>query len=224
MISWLKGEIIHTWKISSKEGIVLNVSGVGYEIQLLPRQVSNAEDSKTIELWIHQINREEGTSLYGFLDIDQRDLLREIINISGIGPQIAMALLERFEVNQLALAIENKQSNLLTETQGIGKRIADRLIVELRNKLKRFIDNKSISNLVTNDVKSNKFSIYIEEIRLILSSLGYVESEIKDSIKIITSKEEDNSLLLNSLSSEQTAELMDEHLKEILIKLSEKST
>ena len=86
MISWLKGEIIHTWKISSKEGIVLNVSGVGYEIQLLPRQVSNAEDSKTIELWIHQINREEGTSLYGFLDIDQRDLLREIINISGIGP------------------------------------------------------------------------------------------------------------------------------------------
>ena len=54
MISWLKGEIIHTWKISSKKGIVLNVGGVGYEIQLLPKQICNEEDSNKIELWIHQ--------------------------------------------------------------------------------------------------------------------------------------------------------------------------
>ena len=224
MISWLKGEIINTWRISSKKGVVLNVASVGYEVQLLPKQIDKVQYSKNIELWIHQINREDGTNLYGFLDIDQRDLFREIISISGIGPQIGIALLDEFEVNQLLLTIENKESSLLTKTQGVGKRIADRLIVELRSKLQGFISNKEISLDKTNNIDSNHFSKYIEEIYSILNSLGYLDNEIKDSIKIITSKEKENILLLNSLSSEQKAKLMDKHLKEVLMKLSEKST
>ena len=224
MISWLKGEIIHTWKISSKEGIVLNVGGVGYEIQLLPTQICKEEDSNKIELWIHQIDREDGTSLYGFIEVNQRDLFREIISVNGIGPQIGMALLEDFGVAQLVNAIENKESNLLTKTQGIGKRIAERLIVERRNKLQRFIDNDVIHHDDKKDIEPNQFSKYIDEIYSILNSLGYVDNEIKDSIKIITTNEKENSLLLNSLTAEEKAEQMDKHLKEILMKLSEKST
>ena len=224
MISWLKGEIINFWKISSKKGIVINVAGVGYEVQLLPKQIDKVEYSKNIELWIHQINREDGTNLYGFLEIDQRDLFREIISISGIGPQIAIALLDEFEVNQLVLIIENKESSLLTKTQGIGKRIADRLIVELRNKLQRFMSNEKINLDKTNNIDSNHFYNYIKEIGSTLNSLGYLDYEIKNSLKIITTKEKENTLLLNSLSSEQKAKLMDKHLKEILMKLSEKST
>ena len=224
MISWLKGEIIHTWKISSKKGVVLNVGGVGYEIQLLPRQIEIAKDSENTELWIHQINREVSTNLYGFLEVNQRDLFREIINIGGIGPQIGMALLEDLDVNQLVNAIENKESNLLTKTQGIGKRIADRLIVELGNKLKRFIVYEEIELEDTQDLEPNQFSKYTDEICSILDSLGYVDNEIKNSIKIITSKEKENSLLLNTLSPKQKGVLMDKHLKDILVKLSEKST
>ena len=220
MISWLKGEIVHNWQISTKKGVVLNVGGVGYEIQLLPKHIGKAKDSFEIELWIHQINREDGTSLYGFIDVNQRDLFREIINVNGIGPQIGMAILEDFEVAQLVNTIENRESYLLTKTQGIGKRIAERLTVELRNKLQRFIDNKEI----TNDNETNQFSKYLDEICSILNSLGYVDNEIKDSIKIITTNEKENSLLLNSLSSQEKAELMNKHLKEILMKLSEKST
>ena len=224
MISWLKGEIVNRWKTSSKKGVVLNVGGVGYEIQLVPTQIVKAENSNKIELWIHQIDREDGTSLYGFKEINQRDLFREIISVNGIGPQIGMALLEDFEVNQLVNAIENKESNLLTKTQGIGKRIAERLIVELRNKLQRFIDNDVIHHDDKKDIEPNQFSKYIDEIYLILNSLGYVDNEIKDSIKIITTNEKENSLLLNSLSAQEKAELMDKHLKEILMKLSENST
>jgi len=224
MISWLKGEIVNRWKTSSKKGVVLNVGGVGYEIQLVPTQIVKAENSNKIELWIHQIDREDGTSLYGFKEINQRDLFREIISVNGIGPQIGMALLEDFEVNQLVNAIENKESNLLTKTQGIGKRIAERLIVELRNKLQRFISNNETNDDKKKDIDPNQFSKYIDEIYLILNSLGYVDNEIKDSIKIITTNENENSLLLNSLSEEEKAELMDKHLKEILMKLSEKST
>ena len=224
MISWLKGEIIHTWKISSKKGIVLNVGGVGYEIQLLPTQICKEEDSNKIELWIHQIDREDGTSLYGFIEVNQRNLFREIISVNGIGPQIGMALLEDFGVTQLVNAIENKESDLLTKTQGIGKRIAERLIVELRNKLQRFTDNDKTIHENKNDIEANQFSKYIDEIYLILNSLGYIDNEIKESIKIITINEKENSLLLNSSSAEEKAELMDKHLKEILMKLSEKST
>ena len=224
MISWLKGEKIHTWKISSRKGIVLNVGGVGYEIQLLPKQIDKAEVLNEFELWIHQIDREDGTSLYGFIEVNQRDLFREIISVNGIGPQIGMAMLEEFEVPQLVNAIENKESNLLTKTQGIGKRIAERLIVELKNKLQRFRDNDKTIHENKNDIEANQFSKYIDEIYLILNSLGYIDNEIKESIKIITINEKENSLLLNSSSAEEKAELMDKHLKEILMKLSEKST
>ena len=224
MISWLKGEKVHTWKISSRKGVVLNVGGVGYEIQLLPKQIDKAEVLNEFELWIHQIDREDGTSLYGFIEVNQRDLFREIISVNGIGAQIGMAMLEEFEVPQLVNAIENKESNLLTKTQGIGKRIAERLIVELRNKLQRFTDNDKIIHENKNDIEANQFSKYIDEIYLILNSLGYVDNEIKESIKIITINEKENSLLLNSSSAEEKAELMDKHLKEILMKLSEKST
>ncbi len=224
MISWLKGEKIHTWKISSRKGVVLNVGGVGYEIQLLAKQIDKAEVLNEFELWIHQIDREDGTSLYGFIEVNQRDLFREIISVNGIGPQIGMAMLEEFEVPQLVNAIENKESNLLTKTQGVGKRIAERLIVELRNKLQRFTDNDKTIHENKNDIEANQFSKYIDEIYLILNSLGYVDNEIKESIKIITINEKENSLLLNSSSAEEKAELMDKHLKEILMKLSEKST
>ncbi|ABM75495.1 putative holliday junction DNA helicase RuvA [Prochlorococcus marinus str. NATL1A] len=224
MISWLKGEKVHTWKISSRKGVVLNVGGVGYEIQLLPKQIDKAEVLNEFELWIHQIDREDGTSLYGFIEVNQRDLFREIISVNGIGPQIGMAMLEEFEVPQLVNAIENKESNLLTKTQGIGKRIAERLIVELRNKLQRFTDNDKTIHENKKGIEANQFSKYIDEIYLILNSLGYVDNEIKESIKIITINEKENSLLLNSSSAEEKAELMDKHLKEILMKLSEKTT
>ena len=224
MISWLKGEIVHIWQISTKKGVVLNVGGVGYEIQLLPKNMCRAEDPNKIELWIHQIDREDGTNLYGFTEVNQRDLFREIISVNGIGPQIGIAMLEDFEVAQLVNAIENKESNLLIKTQGIGKRIAERLIVELRNKLQRFTDNDRTIHENKKDIEANQFSKYIYELYLILNSLGYVDNEIKDSIKILTTNEKENSFLLNSLSAEEKAELMDKHLKEILMKLSEKST
>ena len=67
MISWLKGEKIHTWEIASKKGVVLNVGGVGYEIQQLTIQIDKEEDANEFEIWIHQIDREDGTNLYGFI-------------------------------------------------------------------------------------------------------------------------------------------------------------
>ena len=224
MISWLKGQIIKIWHLSSKKGVVINVGGVGYEVQLLSKQLGTIDNTSIKEFWIHQINREDNTNLYGFNDINQRDLFRKIISVNGIGPQIGMALLEDHEVSKLVDAIEHSDLILLTKSQGIGKRIAERLVVELKNKLQQFSDNNDINNDKSKTNISDEFVKYIDEIRSILNSLGYMDNEIKDSIKFITTNKKENTLLINSLSSEEKTELMDKHLKEILISLSQKST
>ena len=223
MISWLKGQIIESWRISSKRGVVLNVSGIGYEIQLLSKQIEMVDKSSLKEFWIHQINREDTTNLYGFLELDQRDLFRKIIGITGIGPQIGMALLDEFEVSQIVDAIERNDLNLLTTSQGIGKRIAERLVVELKNKLNQFKNSKDTTN---NKLKilSTNYEEYIEEIKSILNSLGYMEDEIEHSIKFLTTNEKKYSSQINSLTKEEKAAQMDLHLKEILIRLSKMST
>ena len=224
MICWLKGKLIQNWHISSRKGVVINVGGIGYEVQLLSKQIVIEDKTIEKEFWIHQITREDCTNLYGFNEINERDLFRKIISVNGIGPQIGMALLDDLEVNQLVNAIENNDVNLLTKSQGIGKRIAERLIVELKNKLQQFIDNKEtyISNNKLNT--SFYFEQYLDEIKSILNSLGYMESEIIDSIELITTNKKENTLLINSLSEEEKIELMDKHLKKILLKLSQKTT
>ena len=224
MISWLKGQIIQNWHLSSKEGVVINVCGVGYEVQLLSKQIGCIDNANDNEYWIHQVNREDCTNLYGFKDINQRDLFRKIISVNGIGPQIGMALLEDFEVNQLIEAIEGSDLNLLTKPQGIGKRIAERLVVELKSKLEQFKENKGINIDKNEDNIINEFDIYLKEIKSILNSLGYLDNEIRDSIEFITTNEKDNTFLINSLSDQEKTALMDKHLKKILIRLSQKST
>ena len=224
MICWLKGKLIQNWHISSRKGVVINVGGIGYEVQLLSKQIVIVDKTIEKEFWIHQITREDCTNLYGFNEINERDLFRKIISVNGIGPQIGMALLNDLEVNQLVNAIESNDVNLLTKSQGIGIRIAERLIVELKNKLKQFIDNKET---YINNNKSNTsfyFEQYLDEIKSILNSLGYMESEIIDSIKFITTNKKENTLLINSLSAEEKTELMDKHLKKIILKLSQKTT
>ena len=223
MISWLKGKIIQRWNQASRKGVVLNVSGVGYEIQLLSKHLVKIDISTSQQFWIHQIIREDCTNLYGFIEVNQRDLFRKIISINGIGPQIGMALLEDLEANQLVDAIDNNDLTLLTKSQGIGKRIAERLVVELKNKLNNFKDNET-TNRNQKDLTSNHLSNYLNEIKSILNSLGYMDNEIRDSLELITTKENENTLKLNSLSTEERSELMDQHLKKILIRLSQKST
>tara|TARA_B100001996_G_scaffold181936_1_gene138999 strand:- start:5 stop:679 length:675 start_codon:yes stop_codon:yes gene_type:complete len=224
MISWLKGKIIKKWYISTKKGVVLNVNGVGYEVNALLKHLSKIDNSNFQEFWIHQINREDGSTLYGFIDINQRDLFRKIISVNGIGPQIGMALLEDNEVSQFISAIQNNDINLLTKSQGVGKRIAERLVVDLKNKLQDFTNNQEIINHKHRTNESNNFAQYRYEITSILNSLGYVDQEIKDSIDEIVTNEKENILLINSLSAEAKSDLIDKHLKKILIRLSQKST
>ncbi len=187
MIGWLQGQVIEESQLPLKQGIILNCSGVGYEIQLLHRHLMLVDSNEKLTLWIHQITREDSENLYGFETIFERDLFRLLIGVSGVGAQIAMALLEEAQVEELVSAIVNEDINKLRQAQGVGKRTAERLSLELRHKLEKFNFVPAKTNSKRNP--SQDFvpepSINNELIRT-LRTLGYEDFEIKKALQTVT--------------------------------------
>ncbi len=183
MISWLKGEIIETWGTGTREGVIIACSGIGYEVQLLNRHLTSIDSSKDLILWVHQVQREDGYLLIGFLEKADRDLFRKLTSVSGVGPQLAISLLEKNEPNQLIRSINNKEIDNLTACSGVGKRTAERLIVELRNKLTDLITSK---NLNLDDKESQLASrldlSLVNEVTSALINLDYKAIEIQQAL------------------------------------------
>ncbi len=184
MYSWLKGEKINIWNNGNRTGIVLAVQGVGYEIQLLPRQIKDLESNKYIELWVHQIQRDDSSYLYGFKHLKERDIFRKLISISGIGPQIGISLLEEMNVNLLIKAIHTKDIKTLTKAQGVGNKMAERIILDLNSKLSEFYcdfnKEKNINNEKNTELKNNSECFF--ELKSTLKSLGYESIEINQAL------------------------------------------
>ncbi|SFN49474.1 Holliday junction DNA helicase subunit RuvA [Formivibrio citricus] len=132
MIGRLSGTLIE----KQPPQIVLDVQGVGYEVDVpmgtfyeLPALGAQAT------LYIHQAIREDAHLLFGFATRSERDTFRELIKISGIGPKIALAILSGMNADELALAIAGEDTARLAKVPGIGKKTAERLVLELRGKL-----------------------------------------------------------------------------------------
>ncbi len=200
MISWINGKIIDIWMTTSRVGVVLSCNGIGYEIQLLPRFLNSIQSKASLTLWTHQLNRDDGVILFGFAEKLERDLFRKLISTSGIGPQTAMSLLEQHLYNQLVSAIVNKDIGKLTSASGVGKRTAERLVVELKNKLSEFKqfpnDIEEISGLEWQPLLIE--TEIAEELLITLESLEYEEIEIKKAI---------NTVLLNLSSEDSTNDI-----------------
>ncbi len=224
MIGWLKGQKIDIWEQALKQGIILACSGIGYEIHLLSRHKALVESDGIVKVWIHQITREDGDYLYGFEEKGERDLFRLLISVSGIGPQIAMALLEEIEINQLIDAIVNKDLKTLTQAQGIGKRTAERLSIELRHKLERFDSAQEIkaSNVIADKRLPPFTNSDIAEITQTLEELGYEEVEIEQALMASIGDYQVNKKQ-EAATGETTREEIETFLKACLIWLSKES-
>ena len=117
--------------------ILVDVSGVGYEVDVPMSTFCNLpEAGAEVTLLTHFVVREDAMLLYGFATAAEREAFRALIRISGVGPRIALAVLSGLTVEQLASAVEAGEAGLLTRIPGIGKKTAERLILELKGKLK----------------------------------------------------------------------------------------
>jgi Holliday junction DNA helicase RuvA len=133
MISILSGEVLEATPLT----VVVNASGVGYEVHV---PVSTAEKvppvGGRVKLYIHDVYREDDQSLYGFATREERDFFRLLIEkVSGIGPRTAIALLSKLSAASIASAVAAGDTALLSKTPGIGKKTAERIVIELRDKL-----------------------------------------------------------------------------------------
>ena len=188
MICWLQGERIQSWDQAGRQGVVIACAGVGYEVQLTRRDQAAQTDS-TCTLWVHQVLREDGSSLYGFPRQKDRDLFRTLIGVNGVGPQMALSLLDCCSAPDLVAAIIDGDLKRLTQAQGVGKRTAERIAVELRGRLGAWSDaddEPSLSLVDRSDLKTLPIqAAALQDLQLTLETLGYEDLEIRRAMRAV---------------------------------------
>ncbi len=189
MISWINGELIELWQTNQKFFVLINCQGLGYEIQILEsfflKLKTNQISNKKITLWLKHIKKEDSDLLFGFTSKEQKNFFIEILSIRGVGSQIGMGILNKFSIAEVINAIKTQNKKLICSVPGIGQKMSDRLILELKNKFKseiQFEEEKENDKFEIKDPEINKM---IEDLQLTLQSLNYKNKEIKTILPII---------------------------------------
>ena len=171
MISYLEGKILN----KNEKFFVVDVSGVGYKVfshsgilEKIP------ENGQNVKIWTHLYVREDSMDLYGFLNKEELEFFEILISISGIGPRSALGILEVAPVSSLKQAIVSEDETFFTKVSGIGRKTAQRLILELKNKL-----SKTVTPVKGSD--SEQMGEALEA----LVSLGYNQRDARRSLQEI---------------------------------------
>ncbi len=216
MISWITGELIEFWQSNQKYFILINCQGLGYEIQILEsfflKLKANQISYKNVTLWIKHIKKEDSDLLFGFISKDQKNFFIEILNIRGVGSQIGMGILNKFSIVKVINAINTQDKKLICSVPGIGQKMSERLILELKNKFKseiQFEEEKNKDEFVIKDPEINKM---MEDLQLTLQSLNYKNKEIKTILKSINKDVDLLSKKDNNLSFENLLKLAMDYL------------
>jgi holliday junction DNA helicase RuvA len=169
-------------KIAEKTptAVILDVNGIGYEVRVSLSTFSSLPNlGETVKLFTHFLVREDAQLLYGFATEEEREAFRLLISISGIGPKLAITLLSGVTLPELKRAIQEKNIPVLTAISGIGQKTAERVIIELKDKIgrseipsgKEIIHDASVSDQMVEDSVSA------------LVSLGYTKQKAKEAIQ-----------------------------------------
>ena len=155
--------------------ILVDVAGVGYEVDVPMSTFYNLPGlGERVVLLTHFVVREDAQLLYGFLTHDERATFRQLVKISGIGPRLALSILSGLSVNELAQAITRQDSGRLVKVPGIGKKTAERLLLELKGKLG---DALAAPASVASDAQA--------DILQALLALGYSDKEAAAALKAL---------------------------------------
>ncbi len=136
MIGFLKGRVLS--KQPDSHTITLLESGVGYEVQLHANYFEHVLQDMELALWVHTHVREDILQLYGFASEQEKSLFRILLSVSGLGPRTAMNLLSQHGPGALTQAIITKDLARISEASGVGKKLAERIVLELASKLQKF--------------------------------------------------------------------------------------
>ena len=203
--------MVELWQTNQKFYVLINCQGLGYEIQILEsfflKLKTNQISTKNITLWIKHIKKEDSDLLFGFTSKDQKNFFIEILSIRGVGSQIGIGILNKFSISEVINAIKTQNKKLICSVPGIGQKMSDRLILELKSKFKseiQFSEEKSNDELEIKDPEINKM---MEDLQLTLQSLNYKDREIKTIFPILFKEVDLLSKKENNLSFENLLKL-----------------
>ena len=218
MISWISGELIELWQTNQKFFVLLNCQGLGYEIQILEpffiKLKTNQIPNLNIILWIKHIKKEDSDLLFGFTSKDEKNFFIEILSIRGVGSQIGMGILNKFSISEVINAINAQNKKLICSVPGIGQKMGDRLILELKNKYKSEIQYKEEKGKDEFEIIDPEINKLIEDLRLTLQSLNYKNKEIETTLPIVIKKVDGLTKKEKNLSFENLLKLAMNYLDE----------
>lgn len=169
MIAKIKGKIEYL----KANYAVVDVHDIGYKVFLSAYTFGKVAGSEVVELFIYTYVREDTLALYGFLTAEELDMFELLISISGIGPKAALGILSIATPKTIRTAILNEDPSILTKVSGIGKKTAERVILELKNKVADLtIDEKE------------EVSVDVDAVEALIS-MGYSVTEARDSLKLV---------------------------------------
>lgn len=176
MISYLTGTILHK---DIKYVVLMTTGGVGYKVYTTLETLGQNSTGQAVELWIHTVVREDALDLYGFSNKRSLNFFELLLTISGIGPKSALGILSATTVDSIIEAITTGESAYLTKIAGIGKKVVEKIILELKGKIgDNFGDSSDTSKVGNADVDALEA----------LKSLGYTHKEAKDALDDVSSK------------------------------------
>lgn len=169
MIAQLEGKIVGI----RGNAVILAVGGVGYQVFVSAYTLGKLAGRDEVVLHIHTHVREDMLALFGFLEEDELAMFLLLISVSGIGPKMGLSILSVADVKTIRLAIVNKDPNILTRVSGVGKRTAEKLIVELQNKV------TAVAGDDDGDASASQDALEA------LTALGYSVSQAREALKLV---------------------------------------
>lgn len=174
MISHIYGEIAHRG-----EGfVVIDVGGIGYQVNVTKPTMQELTGKKEkVKLYTHLNVREDALNLYGFTSASELEIFKLLISVTRIGPQIALNILSQIKIEELAFAIIHEDEKVLTRISGIGTKNAKRLILELKDKMKKKMEG--YKGIPSNNVGYDAVSALV--------SLGFAQREAQQAVEAVSS-------------------------------------
>jgi len=179
MLEFIKGEIIET----TPAYVVLRNNGLGYFINISLNTYSGISEKTECLLYVHEIVREDAYMLYGFADKKERELFRSLISVSGVGSNTARMMLSSLSPEELKAAIVQERVNVLKGIKGIGAKSAQRIIVDLKDKLEKEHTGQEIISAPDNTSKEEALSALV--------TLGFPKKNVEKVLDNLTGQEPD---------------------------------
>lgn len=180
MISYLRGKVVYL----TEETLVLDVNGVGYEIYCSGGAFRKIGNSETAEIYTYLQVKEDGITLFGFASLQEKELFLKVLSVQGVGPKLGIAILTGLSADEFALAVQTADVKRLSAVKGLGKKTAEKIILELHGKISAAeVINASGDDLTKQAEPTAKLTAVEEDAVSALMGLGFTKTESVNAVK-----------------------------------------